>query len=56
MTESTNKYGFMIDASLCIDCRACLVACSVENNVSMKHTRIWINETGVQETFPDLKR
>ena len=54
MTESNNhKYGFLIDASLCIDCRACLVACSVENNVPMDHTRIWINETGVKGKFPE---
>ena len=41
------KYGFLIDASRCIDCRACLVACSVENNVPMQNTRIWIKGTGV---------
>lgn len=56
MTDHNHTYGFLIDASLCIDCRACLVACSVENNVPMKHTRIWINETGVVGTFPDLER
>ncbi len=50
------KYGFLIDASRCIDCRACLVACSAENNVPMTHTRIWIKETGVTGEFPDLKR
>ena len=54
MTE--HKYGFLIDASRCIDCRACLVACSVQNDVPMEHTRIWINETGVVGEFPDLKR
>ncbi len=52
----THKFGFLIDASLCIDCRACLVACSVENDVPLAHTRIWINETGVQGQFPDLQR
>ena len=31
-------YAFVIDVSRCIDCRACLVACSVENNVPMNHT------------------
>ncbi|HML21957.1 MAG TPA: 4Fe-4S dicluster domain-containing protein [Aggregatilinea sp.] len=49
-------YGFLIDASLCIDCRTCMVSCSVQNNVSMDTTRIWIEETGVTGTFPDLKR
>lgn len=53
---STPRYGFLIDASLCIDCRTCMVGCSVENNVPMDNTRIWIEETGVTGTFPDLKR
>jgi formate dehydrogenase iron-sulfur subunit len=53
---TAHKYGFLIDASRCIDCRACLVACSVENNVSMTHTRIWIKDTGVTGEYPDLKR
>ena len=50
-----HKYGFLIDASICIDCRACLVACSVENNVPMEHTRIWMKDTGIVGDFPDLK-
>ena len=48
------KYGFVIDVSRCIDCRACLVACSVENNVPMDHTRIWVHDLGVQGEFPNL--
>jgi formate dehydrogenase iron-sulfur subunit len=56
MTMTEPKFGFLIDATLCIDCRACLVACSVENDVPMEHTRIWINETGVKGIFPDLER
>jgi formate dehydrogenase iron-sulfur subunit len=51
---TAHKYGFLIDASRCIDCRACLVACSTENNVSMKHTRIWIKDTGVIGEYPDF--
>ncbi len=50
------RYGFLIDASHCIDCRTCMVACSVENEVPMDSTRIWIKETGVTGTYPDLKR
>ncbi len=52
---TAHKYGFLIDASRCIDCRACLVACSVENNVPMENTRIWMKDTGVVGDFPDLK-
>ena len=54
MTEP--KHGFLIDASRCIDCRTCLVACSVENNVPMTHTRIWMKDTGIAGNFPDLSR
>ena len=50
------RYGFVIDVSRCIDCRACLVACSVENNVSMEHTRIWVHDLGLMGEFPDLSR
>ncbi len=50
------KYGFLIDASLCIDCRSCMVACSAEHNVPMSSTRIWMKGTGVMGTFPDLSQ
>ena len=50
------KYGFLIDASLCIDCRSCMVACSAEHNVPMSSTRIWMKSTGVLGTFPELSR
>jgi tetrathionate reductase subunit B len=51
-----NKYGFVIDVSRCIDCRACLVACSVENKVPEDHTRIWVHDLQVQGEFPNLSR
>jgi tetrathionate reductase subunit B len=50
------RYGFVIDLARCIDCRACLVACSVENDVPMNHTRIWVHDLGVQGQFPALTR
>lgn len=53
---NTPRYGFLIDVSKCIDCRSCMVSCSVENNVPMDVTRIWIKETGVTGTFPNLQR
>jgi len=49
-------YAFVIDVSRCIDCRSCQVACSVENNVPMNNTRIWVNDLGVQGEFPKLER
>ena len=51
-----NHYAFVIDVSRCIDCRACMVACSVENNVPMDHTRIWVHDQQVQGTWPSLSR
>lgn len=54
--SSQPRYAFLIDASYCIDCRSCMVACSVENNVPMGSTRIWIKETGVTGEYPNLKR
>ncbi len=51
-----NHYAFVIDVSRCIDCRACLVACSVENNVPMDHTRIWVHDQQVQGEWPILSR
>jgi tetrathionate reductase subunit B len=50
------RYGFVIDVARCIDCRACLVSCSVENKVPMNHTRIWVKDLGVKGDFPNLKR
>jgi tetrathionate reductase subunit B len=50
------RYGFVIDVSRCIDCRACQVACSVENRVPMNHTRIWVQDLGVQGVYPALQR
>jgi tetrathionate reductase subunit B len=56
MVVQKPHYAFVIDVSRCIDCRACQVACSVENQVPMSHTRIWVQDLGVQGEFPDLKR
>ena len=50
------RYGFVIDVSRCIDCRACLVACSAENNVGMNYTRIWVRDLGVKGEYPQLER
>ncbi len=52
---TAHTYGFLMDASRCIDCRACLIACSAENNVPMTHTRIWIKDTGIVGDYPDLE-
>ena len=53
--QKKNHYAFVIDVSRCIDCRACQVACSVENRVPMENTRIWVQDLGLQGEFPNLQ-
>ena len=40
--ETPQKYGIVIDASKCIDCKACLIACKVENELPEGYWRNWI--------------
>lgn len=49
-------HAYLFDATRCIDCRACMVACSVENNIAMDKTRIWLAGLGVTGEFPNLNR
>jgi Fe-S-cluster-containing dehydrogenase component len=56
MTTLIQQHAFLFDASRCIDCRACMVSCSVENSIPMNKTRIWVSGVGVQGTFPELHR
>ena len=46
-------HAFLFDATRCIDCRACMVACSVENNIPMNKTRIWVSGVGVNGEYPE---
>src|SRR5512135_215107 len=55
MIEIKHK-AFLFDATRCIDCRACMVACSVENHIDMNKTRIWVSGVGVKGEFPNLTR
>ena len=48
--------AFLFDATRCIDCRACMVACSVENKIPMNKTRIWVAGVGLKGEFPNLER
>jgi formate dehydrogenase iron-sulfur subunit len=51
------KYkAFLFDATRCIDCRACMVACSVENKIEMDKTRIWVAGIGLKGEYPVLTR
>jgi Fe-S-cluster-containing dehydrogenase component len=43
MAQSTPiKYGIVINASKCIDCKACMIACKVENQLPSGYWRNWI--------------
>lgn len=39
------KYCMVIDSSVCIDCKACMVSCKVQNNVPRGYWRNWIKHT-----------
>jgi formate dehydrogenase iron-sulfur subunit len=45
---------FLFDATRCIDCRACMISCSVENNIPMDKTRIWVAGVGLMGKYPNL--
>ncbi len=53
MTDITH-HAYLFDATRCIDCRACMVACSVENNIEEDKTRIWVSGFGVTGEYPKL--
>ncbi len=55
MTE-IKQHAYLFDATRCIDCRACMIACSVENNIEMDKTRIWVAGVGLKGEYPDLQR
>ena len=38
----SKKYGIIINAAKCIDCKACMIACKVENSVPEGFWRNWI--------------
>jgi len=39
------KYVMVVDSSVCIDCKACMVSCKVQNNVPTGYWRNWIKHT-----------
>jgi len=53
---SIKQHAYLFDATRCIDCRACMIACSVENNVPMDETYIWRSGADIIGQFPHLKR
>lgn len=47
------RYGMVIEAARCIDCRACMVACTAENRVPLGKHRNWV-DTVERGRFPEL--
>ena len=48
------RFAFVIEIDRCIDCKACMVACSVENSVPVGHHRNWVKQIGPTGTYPIL--
>jgi len=53
---SEKKYGIVLDARKCLNCKACTVACKFENGIHPgdDNYRIWVTEKPVQGTYPNL--
>lgn len=51
---SRKRYAFVIETDRCIDCKACMVACEVENRVPLGQHRNWVKPTSLQGVFPQL--
>lgn len=49
------KYAIVLDASKCIDCKACTLACKMENHVDIgfENYRIWVSMK-VNGEYPNL--
>jgi len=50
------QHVYLFDATRCIDCRACMIACTVENNVPANDSYIWAAGRQVMGRYPDLNR
>ncbi|MBI5029897.1 MAG: 4Fe-4S dicluster domain-containing protein [Chloroflexi bacterium] len=53
-SENKRRWGFVIEPKRCIDCKACMVACEIENAVPLGKHRNWIGQIGPTGTFPVL--
>ena len=48
------RYAMVIDPDRCVDCKACMVACTSENAVPVGQHRNWVDST-TGGTFPELR-
>ena len=44
--KQTSNYAMVIDTSRCFDCKACMIACKVENDVPKGSWRNWVKHDG----------
>lgn len=54
--STIKQHAYLFDATRCIDCRACMIACSVENEVPVNDTYIWVSGEGILGEYPSLQR
>ena len=38
-----SRFAMVVDPSLCVDCKACMVACTAENDVPVGKHRNWVH-------------
>ena len=50
------RYAIVFDTKKCLNCKACTVACKIENGVPVgdDNYRIWVTELPLQGTYPRL--
>ena len=53
-SENQKRWGMVIETKRCIDCKACMVACKVENQIPLGKHRNWVGYVGPTGTFPTL--
>jgi formate dehydrogenase iron-sulfur subunit len=53
---SMKQNAYLFDATRCIDCRACMVACSIENKVPSNDSYIWVSGQDIMGEYPNLQR
>jgi Fe-S-cluster-containing dehydrogenase component len=53
---SNKRYAMVLDTRLCIDCKACTVACKTENHVPLgrENFRNWVTESALRGQYPNL--
>jgi Fe-S-cluster-containing dehydrogenase component len=48
-----SRFAMVIDPRLCIDCKACMVACTAENGVPLGKHRNWV-QSRLEGRYPEL--